>query len=127
MNNIFREGDAENLEGKCEEEMGYRGVMCAACIDKYVKKGNFSCSKCPSNVAVSYVIIIISIIILTGGVAFLVRSSINARVKGGHSIYIKILLNHMTVLSLLNLFDLQWPDEVAYIYIIYIYILYIIM
>ena len=53
-------------------------------------------------------------------VIIVVKSSINAATeyKPRHSVYLKIMLNHLTIVGLLANFDLKWPDEVnIYIYI----------
>jgi len=53
------------------------------------------------------------IIILIAGVYFLVRSTLESQTKKQiHSVFIKILLNHMQMIFITSSFDLDWPDAV---------------
>lgn len=97
--------------GECAT--GYRGHLCAACDDGYSPSGSYSCAKCPiRSVNIIRLIGIASALFFVCGI--LVRSTLKSayEVKSVNSIYIKVLLNYIQLVSLTSKFRLSWPDEV---------------
>ena len=111
---IYRVGDATHPLGICDESYGFTGTLCSNCMDEYSKKGT-RCSICPAsmslNIFIMFLVMIGAIII----VIIVVKSSIDSATeyKPRHSVYFKIMLNHLTIIGLLANFDLRWPEEVS--------------
>ena len=117
----YRKGNKEHLIGRCDEDAGYTGTLCASCLDNYSKKSRSTCSQCASSLSVRLLIILLIFIFVLIFLVLITKSILNSALqyKARHSIYIRILINHLTIIGLLRSFDLRWPEEV-YIYI-YIY------
>ena len=82
-----------NPVGDCKE--GYYGALCTACMPGYSRSGDYNCSKCPNPVP-NLVRIVGVMIVLIIVVSFMVRSTLNsATKKNTHSVYIKIIMNHL--------------------------------
>jgi hypothetical protein len=48
------------------------------------------------------------------GLALMVRSTINSATKDNiHSVYTKIFTNHLTMISIISGFNLNWPSQVT--------------
>ena len=100
-----------NPQGECLK--GYQNTICADCAVDYSRTGDFDCSSCPT--AVSNIIRLIAIfIILAVFVFFMVKSTIESatRKKAVHSVYLRILLNHLQMIVLTASFNLDWPQLV---------------
>ena len=87
-----------NATGNCKE--GYYGALCSACIPGYYKNGN-ECSVCSD----SRYNIVKSIFMFIGGSLFvtvLVKGTMvspdGKQSKNTHSVFIKILMNHMIMI-----------------------------
>ena len=97
-----------NPVGDCE--VGYYGAFCSACMPGYSRSGSYGCEKCP-NPAKNLSRLIGIIILFILGVGLLVRSTINgATKKNTHSVYTKIIMNHLQLLSICAAFKFQWPS-----------------
>ena len=55
----------------------------------------------------------LSLLLLIGVFALVLRSSLRSSGKGGFSVLFKLLISHLQVLGLVLSFDLQWPLEVV--------------
>ena len=106
-------GDVTHPLGICDESYEFKGTLCSNCMDDYAKKKS-GCSKCPAsmglNILIMFLIMIGAIIILIIVVKFSIEAA--TEYKPRHSVYLKIMLNHLTIIGLLIHFDLRWPDEV---------------
>ena len=107
-------GDVTHPLGICDESYGFTGTLCSNCMDDYAKKRS-GCSKCPESMSLN---ILIMLLVMIGAIIILiivVKFNIEAasEYKPLHSVYLKILLNHLTIIGLLIHFDLRWPDEVS--------------
>lgn len=82
-----------NPVGDCLD--GYYGALCSACMPGYSRSGDYGCKVCPKP-ALNLLRIIGIMILVIIGVALLVKSTINGAVKKNtHSVYSKILMNHL--------------------------------
>ena len=99
-----------NPVGDCSE--GYYGALCSACMPEYSRSGSYACKKCPS--AILNLLRIGGIMVLMVlGVVFMVRSTLGgANKKNVHSVYTKILMNHLQLLSICASFKFEWPSQV---------------
>jgi hypothetical protein len=97
--------------GQCAE--GYYGALCSACLPGYFKQSGFSCKECGERVY--NIIRLVSIIIIASvAVSVLIRSTIANQSKiQTHSVFIKILMNHMQMIMITSSYDMNWPPEVT--------------
>ena len=90
---------------------GYSGFMCATCKGRYRRSISFHCEECPDptdNLLLSflYLIVLISAIVLL----------VKVTIQGTHwqrplsSGYIKICLNHLQLLHVIQSIKFGWPD-----------------
>jgi hypothetical protein len=101
--------------GECAE--GYQGVLCADCQVGYSRTGTYVCSVCPD--PIWNVIRIIAIMGFTVGlIVFMIRSTLAGAVekKNVTSIYMKILMNHLQLITLTASFNFSWPEQVEAIF-----------
>jgi hypothetical protein len=104
-----------NQVGMCNVREGYYGTLCSACMPGYKREGNFSCEKCqPHQIYIMGGVFFTMIFVL----CFLIRSTINGADKANntHSVFNKILMNHMQMLIITASFDLDWPELVKMIF-----------
>ena len=98
-------------------------MLCASCIGGYFKQSksshtliflaDYSCSQCPNSVWNAFRITF-AILLLILQIVFLVRATIN-RIKLAvpmHSVFLKILTNHLHLIGIVSGFDLDWPTLV---------------
>ena len=100
-----------NPKGECLK--GYQNIACADCAVDYSRTGDFDCSPCPT--ATSIIIRILFVFWLLGVfVFFMVRSSLEAatKKKAVHSVYLRIMMNHLQMIVLTASFNLDWPQLV---------------
>ena len=105
------ESEYNNSLGACKE--GYQGILCADCKVGYSRTNEHQCGKCPSvgwNI-VKLTLIMCGQIIL---IIITVRSTIASalEIKNIQSVYIRILLNHLQLLTLTASFEFDWPNAV---------------
>jgi hypothetical protein len=100
-----------NAVGLCAIEEGYYGVLCSACLPGFKRSGVFECDRCqniePYLIAIAFLLIIV-------GICILIKSTIDGAAKANntHSVFNKILMNHMQMLLITANFDMSWPEEV---------------
>lgn len=104
-------GDINNLIGICDK--GYYGNMCQICEHGYSRTSEHYCSKCPSKISNTFILItvvLVSIMI----VVIITRASIKAASKSNSlvSVYFKIFLNYLQIVVLTASFNLDWPSLV---------------
>ncbi|TNV87911.1 hypothetical protein FGO68_gene12525 [Halteria grandinella] len=97
---------------------GYQGVLCSDCAQGYSKTlASFKCSECPSMVQN---VLILAAILLGVGVflIILITSNLNSPLKEKNylPVFLRILLNHLQILTLSGTFDLNWPDQLLSFY-----------
>lgn len=97
-------------EGSCAD--GYHGALCASCLPGYARQDKYGCNNCPNpllNLLRILGVLIASVIVI----GFLVRSTMQgAAGKNLQSVYIKILTNHLQLLSIFSSFNFSWPGFV---------------
>lgn len=100
-----------SLVGECET--GYSGRLCQVCKDGYSFDTNNSCAKCPEEINNIIRICIVGLVVLIV-LMLIIRSTMRSAYKSKSifSIYIKIMLNYLQLISLTSQLRLQWPDIV---------------
>lgn len=72
----------------------------------------YKCTACPDNISNGFkmTVLLIALIIV---ISFLVRQSLLGALEKRNllSVYIRILLNHLQLLTLTASFDLSWPEQ----------------
>ena len=98
-----------NPQGECWR--GYQNTMCADCAVDYSRTGDFDCSPCPTAASNSIRIIVIFLLLMVF-VFFMVKSTIEAAIKkkAVHSVYLRIMMNHLQMIVLTASFNLDWPQ-----------------
>lgn len=99
-----------NAVGLCNTTEGYYGALCSGCLPGYKRVDTFGCAPCsPYQI---YITIVIFTLLLFG-LSFLIKGTLaNAKKDNTHSVFNKILMNHMQMLLITASFDLDWPEEV---------------
>jgi hypothetical protein len=101
-----------NPTGNCAE--GYYGALCSACVPGWHKQDKHGCARCESpewNLIRMAGVMALMILIIV----FLVRSTIqeeNQKRRQTHSVFIKIMMNHMQMILITTSFNMKWPDEI---------------
>ena len=95
----------------------YEGTLCAVCIPGYKLKGSYNCSKCPKY-WLSWLIVIISGVLILGFIAFMVYSNIKNlnKSKSELALLLKILVNYCQTVVVLASIDLKWPSSILYLF-----------
>ncbi|TNV88194.1 hypothetical protein FGO68_gene1286 [Halteria grandinella] len=116
LNPIACVGKNIDIKQQCLE--GYQGVLCSDCAQGYSKSvASFKCSECPS--MESNIIIIAAIIIIVGlFLIILIISNLNSALKEKNylPVFLRVLLNHLQILTLSGTFDLNWPTPLLNFY-----------
>eukprot|EP00347_Sterkiella_histriomuscorum_P017498 403349122 len=105
-----------NPLGVCSD--GYFGLLCTECKHGYSRSSfsgsTFKCQQCPDHLSNSFklagsFILYISLLI------FMIRSTLNGakEEKNVTSIYLKILVNHLQLISLTQSFNFDFPEELV--------------
>lgn len=82
-----------NPVGDCRE--GFYGVLCSACMPGFSRSGIFNCLHCPNQYA-NLLRILGILFVLAAVVIFMVKSTLDSATrKNYHSVYIKIIMNHL--------------------------------
>lgn len=102
---------SNNAENNCA--FSYDGVLCATCIPGYKLKGSYNCTKCPKY-WISWLIVVISGILVLGFVAFMVYFNIKNlnKSKSEIALLLKILVNYCQTIVVLASIDLKWPSSI---------------
>jgi hypothetical protein len=95
--------------GECAS--GYQGILCADCIDGYSRTGEYMCSKCPDPFW-NVVRIVATLFFAIFLIVMMIKSTMAGAVekKNVTSIYMKIMMNHMQLITLTASFNFNWPD-----------------
>ena len=93
---------------------GYQGTLWADWTVNFSKTSNYKCEQWPNyvwNIVKLFLVFIGAII----GIVLIVRSTLAGALqkKNVQSVYIKLLMNHLQLLTLTSSFDLRWPDSVS--------------
>lgn len=97
--------------GECAS--GYYGVLCSNCEPGYSRTGDYACSPCPDpfwNVIRIIATLLFAIILIV----LMIKSTMAGAVekKNVTSIFMKILMNHMQLITLTASFNFSWPEQV---------------
>ena len=88
--------------------VGYKGILCSVCDSNYSSMGDFTCESCPANYWVNAIYLVIFFMIFMALIVFTIRTILKA--KSTHlNICLRILINHIQALSVLNVFSVYWP------------------
>lgn len=96
---------------------GYQRILCADWEVGYSRTGEFECSKCP--LFIWNVLRLAGVgIAITFGLVIMIRSTLAGALqrKNVQSVYIKILMNHLQLITLTASFDFDWPERVLKIF-----------
>ncbi|KAL4487593.1 hypothetical protein ABPG72_017382 [Tetrahymena utriculariae] len=106
------DGEIESNTGSCSA--GYQGNLCLACSDGYAKYGKSECVICQNNILYN-VRAIVTIIITLGMISLGIKNQLdNQGSQKDYSIcLIKIFGNFTQTISIISLFQLQWPSSVG--------------
>ena len=93
---------------------GYQGTLWADWTVNFSKSSNYKCEQWPNyawNIVKLFLVSVGAII----GIVLIVRSTLAGALqkKNVQSVYIKLLMNHLQLLTLTSSFDLRWPDSVS--------------
>jgi len=116
------EESEEAMKGQCLE--GYGGFMCMDCLYGYSRSADFICSKCASLGLSIFLFILtaaglfsfIFLILKSKTISFILFRSTIENALNPHrsflSVYLKIVTNHLQLLIIIYLFNLDWSDQV---------------
>ena len=95
----------------------YEGTLCASCVSGYKLKGSYNCTKCPKY-WLSWLIVIISGVLILGFIGFMVYSNIKNlnKSKSELALLLKILVNYCQTIVVLASIDLKWPTSILYLF-----------
>ncbi|TNV74918.1 hypothetical protein FGO68_gene11958 [Halteria grandinella] len=102
--------------GTCGE--GYQGILCSSCKSGYsLSESTRKCLKCPTKTA-NFLLIAGIVVILAVFVIILVSANQNSsnKEKNYLPVFLRILLNHFQVLTLVGTFDFDWPHRILDFY-----------
>ena len=120
-------GNENNSLGICDSERGFTGIACSQCLPNYLKASN-QCMICPnSDYTNFFVIVLVGFGILAMNIYFILSKIpkeitkkesrlIIARGESQHSIFIKILVNHILLVTLIAQFNITWPKNISSIF-----------
>ncbi|TNV88113.1 hypothetical protein FGO68_gene1765 [Halteria grandinella] len=105
-----------NPLGECAE--GYRGVICSSCHNGYsLSQGSRKCLKCPSKTGNFLILLAIALTLFIIVVLLVIANLSSAsKEKNNLPVYLRILLNHFQVLSLVVSFNFEWPQKILEFY-----------
>jgi len=100
-----------SLTGECAE--GYFGNLCHGCSAGFSRTGRYVCAVCPEFVINVIRVIGVGIATVLIVVLIIKTSLISAhRSRSPYSIYFKIFINYLQLLSATAVFDFKWPSYV---------------
>ena len=97
-----------NAEGLCDTDNGYYGVICASCLPGFKRKSKYGCQKCYKYENLYILGVLTAAVVL---LVLSVRAVLKAAIKDENvqSVFAKILLNHIQMISITASFDMDWP------------------
>ena len=104
-----------NAVGRCDLNNGYHGVLCSSCLPTYKRSGANSCQACYKYEGLWLACILLLVIV---GFTLMVRAVLasSEREENPRSVFGKILLNHLQMISITASFDMNWPESVTYVF-----------
>ena len=104
-----------SLTGDCAE--GYYGNMCNGCLSGFSRTARAICAKCPDQVINITRIIGVAIAAVLV-VAFLIKMSLVSahKARSHYSIYLKIFVNYLQLVTVTAAFNLAWPSYVLEVF-----------
>lgn len=103
------------LTGDCAE--GYYGNMCNGCLSGFSRSARATCSKCPDQ-SINIIRVIGIAIAAALVIAFLIKMSLISahKVRSHYSIYLKIFVNYLQLVTVTAAFNLAWPSYVMQVF-----------
>ena len=97
--------------GNCSQ--GYTGKLWADCQVNFSRSGSYQCSKCP-NTAINIIRLLLIAIGYIIWLVIMVKSTLSGALnkKDIQSVYIKILVNHLQLISITASFDFRWSPQI---------------
>lgn len=100
-----------SLIGDCAT--GYFGNLCHGCLAGFSRSGRNGCSRCPDLVINIVRIVGVSIATIIAVLVVIKTSLISAhRSRSPYSIYFKIFINYLQLITATAVFDFKWPSYV---------------
>ncbi len=105
-------GASFSPSGLCHSN--YLGVLCAQCQPNFSRNSLFECEQCPEAWK-NVVLILFLTLLLSGVIVIMVRVTLTSSTapKSLLSVFLKIMLSHLQMLSLVGALELNWPSEVS--------------
>ncbi|CAG9330615.1 unnamed protein product [Blepharisma stoltei] len=104
-----------SFTGLCHE--GYTGNLCQACASGYSRTSTNTCGKCPDLVSNAFKVVgIVLVMIIVWGIMVKTTRNSAYKPKSVQSIYIKIFVNYLQLVTLMTTFHLQWPSSVSQLF-----------
>ena len=120
-------GNENNSIGICDTERGFTGIACSQCLPNYMKASNI-CMLCPNSDIINLLFIfLVGFGILAMNIYFIIDKipqgtiieaprTLIQKHEPMHSIYIKILINHILLVTLIAQFNITWPKSIHSIF-----------
>ena len=117
-------GNENNSLGICDSERGFTGIACSQCLPNYLKAAN-QCMICPNSGTTNFFfIILVGFQILVMNIYFILckipkednKKEVRIIIKrheSQHSIFIKILVNHILLVTMIAQFNITWPKKIS--------------
>ncbi|TNV88096.1 hypothetical protein FGO68_gene15873 [Halteria grandinella] len=105
-------GSGDEPQGECSAS--YQGFMCASCKEDYSQNElSKKCERCPSPISNAFILLLLLIVFLAF-IVILVHSNLSSsnNEKNFLPVFLRILVNHLQILTLVASFDFSWPLEV---------------
>lgn len=106
-----------NAVGRCNTEAGYHGVICSSCLPGFKRSGtsSYECQACYKYELV-WIIFVLALVII--GFTVMVKAVLASALaeENTQSVFGKILLNHLQMITITASFDMDWPFHVKYIF-----------
>jgi len=101
---------------ECAE--GYDGNMCAICAPNYGKQSGDLCMKCPTNMVLSYLLMLAGVfaVIILGAVMIKLQMGFTDHTNEKLSVMMKIFTSYLQLVSLFSAIEMDWPDIVLQLY-----------
>ena len=116
-------GNENNSMGICNTERGFTGIACSLCLPNYLKVTN-QCMVCPDSDIINLLfIVLVGFGILAINIYFILdkipKASTNEaprilfkKHESIHSIFLKIFVNHILLVTLIAQFNITWPKSI---------------
>lgn len=82
-------------------------------MPNFMQYDGFKCQPCGSK-KMNIIRVVFVMIGAAAAISFLVKSTIEGQEsRQTHSVFVKILINHMTAIYIISTFDMKWPPEMT--------------